>query len=180
MYKMEKGQLWMIVGITLVVAVVASLITISVTGNIVKVPTSVAVTQTDVYTKAEMDTLLSQKISLSSLKDKVYVKNIKETKPAGISSWLVYAECDSPKDIPLSGICNILTEKFEDNPNVQEIGNFVPVDFTNKTFPSKFSCNQRTAETGVQYKNSGKTYVRIQLICLKLSEDTLNKPVPIA
>jgi hypothetical protein len=54
-----KGKEWLIViAAVIVVAVLASLITSNLTGNVVKVPTSVATTQTDIYTKTEVDGLI--------------------------------------------------------------------------------------------------------------------------
>ena len=55
---MENNNLWAVVGVALIVAIVASVATVAVTGNIIKVPTSVATTQADIYTKAEVDTLI--------------------------------------------------------------------------------------------------------------------------
>jgi hypothetical protein len=50
--KMEKGQLWTIVGVALVVAVVASIATASITGNVINVAKGKA---GKVYTTAEVD-----------------------------------------------------------------------------------------------------------------------------
>lgn len=48
--------MYMIIGVALVVAVITSIITVSITGNVIKVQqTKIG---TDVYTKAEVDTLL--------------------------------------------------------------------------------------------------------------------------
>ena len=53
-----KSNILAIGGVALVVAILASLVTLSMTGNLVKVPTSTATTQTDIYTKVEVDTLM--------------------------------------------------------------------------------------------------------------------------
>jgi hypothetical protein len=55
--KMEKGQLWTIVGVALVVAVVASIATASITGNVIKLNQD-RYGQYKVYTTAEIDAKL--------------------------------------------------------------------------------------------------------------------------
>jgi hypothetical protein len=52
--KMKKGQIWTIVGISLVVAVIASVATASITGNVIKLNQD-RFGKFDVYTKAEVD-----------------------------------------------------------------------------------------------------------------------------
>ena len=50
----NKTNLWVVVGVALVVGLVAGVIGAGISGNIVKVPTSVATTQTNVYTTKEV------------------------------------------------------------------------------------------------------------------------------
>src|SRR3989344_160072 len=55
-----KSKEWVaVIAVVLIVAVIASLVTVNITGNIIKVPTSVATTQTEVYTKADMDRIMT-------------------------------------------------------------------------------------------------------------------------
>ena len=56
----DKNNLWVVVVIAIVVAVIASLITVNLTGNSIKVPSATSTTQTEVYTKAEVDTMLKR------------------------------------------------------------------------------------------------------------------------
>jgi len=56
---MEKGQLGVIILVTVVIAVIVSIITSSITGNVVKVPTSTSTSQSTVYTTAEVDAKLA-------------------------------------------------------------------------------------------------------------------------
>jgi hypothetical protein len=63
---MENKTNWMtILLVAVVVAIAASLITANITGNVIKVANSSK--GTDVYTKIEMDRLLSQKASMQDL-----------------------------------------------------------------------------------------------------------------
>src|SRR3989338_7112976 len=55
--KMEKGQLWTIVGVALVVAVVASIATASITGNVIK-QNNYVYGKYQLYTTAEIDAKL--------------------------------------------------------------------------------------------------------------------------
>ena len=73
----NKNNLWIVVIVAIIVAVISSLITVSLTGNVVKVPTSTATTQTDVYTKAEVDSKLSSFINSGNL----FGKSIMLTEP---------------------------------------------------------------------------------------------------
>lgn len=60
---MEKGQLWTIVGVALVVAVVASIVTASITGNVINVAKGRAgtvYTTAETYSKAEVDTKIAR------------------------------------------------------------------------------------------------------------------------
>jgi len=66
---MEKGQFWTIAGVAVIIAIVSSIITTSITGNILKVPTSISTTQVDVYTKTEVDDLLSVKTTNKAVLD---------------------------------------------------------------------------------------------------------------
>ncbi|MEK6800925.1 MAG: hypothetical protein AABY05_03255 [Nanoarchaeota archaeon] len=56
--KMSSKQIWTIILISLVVAVISSLITVSFTGNTIRVPTATTIGQTDIYTKQEIDAKL--------------------------------------------------------------------------------------------------------------------------
>lgn len=47
--------MWTIILVTSVIAVIVSVVTSSITGNVVRVPSSTATTQVEVYTKAEID-----------------------------------------------------------------------------------------------------------------------------
>jgi hypothetical protein len=61
--KMEKGQLWTIVGVALVVAVVASIATAFITGNVISVAKGTAgkvYTTAETYSKAEVNNLISK------------------------------------------------------------------------------------------------------------------------
>ena len=62
--KMEKGQLWTIVGVALVVAVVASIATASITGNVIKLNQDrygkyKVYTTAETYSKAEVNGLIT-------------------------------------------------------------------------------------------------------------------------
>ncbi|MFA5020049.1 MAG: hypothetical protein WC533_03035 [Candidatus Pacearchaeota archaeon] len=56
----DNKQIWIVIGITVIVALVVSLGVASITGNVIKVRSSLIGTQ--VYTKAEVDTLMAGKI----------------------------------------------------------------------------------------------------------------------
>ena len=56
--KIGSKQIWTIILISLIVAVISSLITISFTGNTIRVPTATTIGQTDIYTKQEIDAKL--------------------------------------------------------------------------------------------------------------------------
>lgn len=67
-----KGKEWLIViVVVIIVAVLASLITSNLAGNVVRVPTSIATTQTDIYTKGEIDTKLGNITAASCDKDSI-------------------------------------------------------------------------------------------------------------
>lgn len=57
---MAKNQMYMIIGVALAVAVITSIITISITGNIIKVQETK--TGPDVYTKSEIDKMMYDKV----------------------------------------------------------------------------------------------------------------------
>ena len=58
---MKKNNLWVVIGVTLIVAIIVSLATVSISGRIVSVPSYTASTQAQVYSKQEVDILLSSK-----------------------------------------------------------------------------------------------------------------------
>jgi hypothetical protein len=55
---MKKKEWYIVIAIVIVIAVISSFITAKFTGNVIKVPTSTAITQSDVYTKTEIDSII--------------------------------------------------------------------------------------------------------------------------
>lgn len=76
------NQIWTVIGVALVVAVIASVATVSITGNVIKVKQTY--TGTEVYTKTEIDT------KLKVLNDLISACNIRLELNSAIPSMYVY------------------------------------------------------------------------------------------
>ena len=66
---MEKNQIFVIIGISLVVAVIASIATASITGNVIRVRNDILRMYPEVYTKAEVDALTKNSCQYVNYKD---------------------------------------------------------------------------------------------------------------
>jgi len=73
---MNKKDWIIVIILMIVIGVGASLLTTKMTGNVIKVPTTVSTTQADVYTKAEVDAILGNftTVTISST-DKTYASS---------------------------------------------------------------------------------------------------------
>ena len=99
----DKNNLWVVVVIAIVVAVIASLITVNLTGNSIKVPSATSTTQTEVYTKAEVDAKLAG-INISSGVVAIE-KNGNYTSISGGGGIGDYVKCPTGKKV-ISGGCS--------------------------------------------------------------------------
>lgn len=75
---------WLVIGVTIIVAVIASLITVSITGNTVKVLRGYSKTSPIVYTAAEVDIKIKEAIMRNQAKSCIYVSR-KSLSPTGQS-----------------------------------------------------------------------------------------------
>ena len=99
----NKNNLWIVVIVAIIVAVISSLITVSLTGNVVKVPTSTATTQTDVYTKAEVDSKLSSFINSGNL----FGKSIMLTEPISNKQTVINGQGIVAGNVNIQGLNGI-------------------------------------------------------------------------
>ena len=68
----NKINWWLIIGIVVVVAVITALVTMQVTGNVIKVAKTTSKTGIDVYTKSEIDSMISRvSVELSNFSSKI-------------------------------------------------------------------------------------------------------------
>lgn len=166
---MKSGQLWTIIGVALVVAIVASIATVSITGNIIRQNNNPSGAY-QVYTKVEIDRIISNltiKFSDSNnvgiaLNKRVY--SVTSEKLAnqwfidpvfgelGRSYWGVRAYCKDANDFPISGYCQVNNNPMGDH------GVF-PSDLTDNR-PGGFSCNAAP--------NSKSDYILGKVYCLNV------------
>jgi hypothetical protein len=102
---------------------------------------------------------------LDMIRDKIYIKELSLELPANSTSFSLYGECNSTRDIVLSGNCRIHAQKPIDNQENFAGGFNAPYDK-----PYRYSCGMLPTAQGSNdeiHKTSGKQYLQIQLICLK-------------